>query len=305
MRRTSSLVFPLCILKCIGFALTICIVNKHEEGNGELRVDRLQCSNVTLQTVFNETTDSVRSILIFNSNLRYIPERAFARYAKHLQSLNMHHCRINDIHLEGFGSLVNLRKLGLPNNNITRVREAWFKDLVYLEQLDLSFNKIDIIEPVIFDKMPLLKRLDVRENRLTCLEASTLPGGIDKVYFSGNRLSFKCRGKLTLWMRDHGVNYENGESEKEAWLDKLLWLCAIGNTSVAESEILMKECIILNLFNQFRTGLSIEKSNSTTNHCAAERYQLTSCIAAENHHQLTNGNVIKKLLFYIHQTKMN
>lgn len=172
-------------------------INVHVTGNGELRVDRLQCSNVTLQTVFNETTDSVRSILIFNSNLRYIPERAFARYAKHLQSLNMHHCRINDIHLEGFGSLVNLRKLGLPNNNITRVREAWFKDLVYLEQLDLSFNKIDIIEPVIFDKMPLLKRLDVRENRLTCLEASTLPGGIDKVYFSGNRLSFKCRGKVS------------------------------------------------------------------------------------------------------------
>ncbi|XP_003250993.1 leucine-rich repeat-containing protein 26 [Apis mellifera] len=303
MRRTSSLVFPLCILKCIGFALTICIVNKHEEGNGGGLVDRLQCSNVTLQTIFNETADSVRSILIFNSNLRYIPERAFARYAKHLQSLNMHHCRINDIHLDGLGSLVNLRKLGLPNNNITRVREAWFKDLVYLEQLDLSFNRIDIIEPVIFEKIPLLKRLDIRENRLACLEPSTLPGGVDKVYFSGNPLTFKCRGKLTLWMRDHGVNYVDGESEKEAWVDKLLWLCAIGDTSVAESEVSMKECIILNLFNQFRTGL--EKSNSTIDQCAPERHQLTSCIAAENRHQLTNGNVIKKLLFYIRQTKMN
>lgn len=166
-------------------------------GNGGGLVDRLQCSNVTLQTIFNETADSVRSILIFNSNLRYIPERAFARYAKHLQSLNMHHCRINDIHLDGLGSLVNLRKLGLPNNNITRVREAWFKDLVYLEQLDLSFNRIDIIEPVIFGKIPLLKRLDIRENRLTCLEPSTLPGGVDKVYFSGNPLTFKCRGKVS------------------------------------------------------------------------------------------------------------
>lgn len=254
MRRTSFLVFPLCILKCIGPALTICIVNKHEEGEAKTfpllifncsvyeigksgtpsmivfyvffflffyekrkdkiifrnfsnlsinvsgnggSVDRLQCFNVTLETVFNETTDSVRSILIFNSNLRYIPERAFARYAKHLQSLNMHHCRINDIHLEGFDSLANLRKLGLPNNNITRVREAWFKDLVYLEQLDLSFNRIDIIEPVIFGKIPLLKRLDIRENRLTCLEPSTLPGGIDKVYFFGNPLTFKCRGKVS------------------------------------------------------------------------------------------------------------
>lgn len=35
MRRTSSLVFPLCILKCIGFALAICIVNKHEEGEAK------------------------------------------------------------------------------------------------------------------------------------------------------------------------------------------------------------------------------------------------------------------------------
>ncbi|XP_031772994.1 uncharacterized protein LOC105735751 [Apis florea] len=290
MRRTSFLVFPLCILECIGLALTICIVNKHEEG---LQLDRLQCFNVTLQTVFNQTTDSkVKSISIFNSDLRYIPERAFAKYSKYLQSLNMHHCRINDIHLDGFDNLIKLTKLGLSNNNITRAREAWFKNLIYLEQLDFSFNRIDVIEPI-FDKMPLLKRLDIQENRLTCFEPSTLPAGIDKVYFFGNPLTFKCRGKLTLWMQDHGVNYKNEESKKEAWLDKLLWLCAIGDASVAESEVLMKECVILNLFNQFRTGLSTEKSNSTIDHCVAERHQLTSCVVAENQHRLTNGNVIK------------
>lgn len=100
---------------------------------------------------------------------------------------------------------------------------------------------------------------------------------LDSVYLSIRKL------QLTLWMRDHGVNYVDGESEKEAWVDKLLWLCAIGDTSVAESEVSMKECIILNLFNQFRTGL--EKSNSTIDQCAPERHQLTSCIAAENRHQ--------------------
>lgn len=121
----------------------------------------------------------------------------------------------------------------------------------------------------------------------------------DSVYLSIRKL------QLTLWMQDHGVNYKNEQNKKEAWVDKLLWLCAIGDASVAESELLMKECVILNLFNQFRTGLSTEKSNSTIDHCVAERHELTSCIVAENQHRLTNGNVIKKLLFYIHQTKMN
>ena len=303
MRRASFLV-PLCIFNCISVASAICTVDKHERGSG----DRLQCSNVSLDTVLNETSTEVPAIMISNSNLRQIPPRAFSKYARSLQSLNIHKCQIGGIHPDAFDSLAILRKLGLPNNNITEVNEEWFKDLVYLEQLDLSFNRIDRVQPAIFIKLMLLKRLDVRENRLTCLDPSTFPGGIDKVYFSGNPLSFQCRGKLTLWMRDHGVSYEAELSEKESWLNKLLWLCAIGNADVAESEVLMKECVILNLFNQLRTGLSTAEFYPLTlpRECVDARKTFTSCIADQaraQDHALTNGNVIKSLLRYLQQTK--
>ncbi|XP_076672063.1 uncharacterized protein LOC143371084 [Andrena cerasifolii] len=303
MRRASFLV-PLCIFSCISVAFAICTVDKHERGSG----DRLQCSNVSLDTILNETSTEVPAILIFNSNLRQIPPRAFSKYTRSLQSLNIHKCQIGGIHPDAFDSLSSLKKLSLPNNNITEVKEEWFKDLVYLEQLDLSFNQIDRLQPAIFSKLLLLKRLDVRENRLTCFDPFKFPGGIDKVYFSGNPLRFQCRGKLTLWMRDHGVSYEAELSEKESWLDKLLWLCAIGNADVANSEILMKECVILNLFNQLRTGLSTAELYPLTlpQECVDARKIFTSCIAmqARTHDRaFTNGNVIKRLLQYLQQTK--
>lgn len=165
----------------------------------------------------------MKSISIFNSDLRYIPERAFAKYSKYLQSLNMHHCCINDIHLDGFDNLIKLTKLGLSNNNITRAREAWFKNLIYLEQLDLSFNRIDVIEPI-FDKMPLLKRLDIQENRLTCFEPSTLPAGIDKVYFFGNPLTFKCRGKVRKLKLSP---FEESHLKREIARGAMKWIVAI------------------------------------------------------------------------------
>ena len=303
MRRASFLV-PLCVFNCIGVVIAICNVDKHERGSG----DRLQCSNVSLDTVLNETSIEVPAIMIFNSNLRQIPPRAFAKYAGSLQSLSIHKCQIGSIHADAFDSLFSLKKLSLPNNNIKEVKEEWFKDLAKLEQLDLSFNQIDRIQPVIFSKLLLLKRLDVRENRLTCLNPSTFPGGIGKVYFSKNPLSFQCRGKLTLWMQDHGVSYETELREKESWLDKLLWLCAIGNADVAKSEILMKECLILNLFNQLRTGLSTAEFYPLTlpRECVDARKIFTSCIATQTRtydHAFTNGNVIKRILQYLQQTK--
>ncbi|XP_076239638.1 uncharacterized protein LOC143182503 [Calliopsis andreniformis] len=301
MRRTSFLVL-LCIFKC-GVAFAICTVSKHEGGGGE----HLQCSNASLDTVLNQTSSDVSAIMIFNSNLGNIQPRSFSKFSRSLQSLNIHRCQVRSIDLDAFDTLANLKKLSLPNNNISRVREEWFKDLVYLEQLDLSFNHIDRIPRGIFGRLMLLKRLDIRENRLTCLSPSALPGGIDKVYFFGNPLTFECRGKLTLWMRDHGVNYKTEQSEKETWLDKLLWHCAI-DADVARSETLMKECVILELFKQLQTGLSTAESYplSVSNECVDARNLLTSCIATEAQSQdqaFTNGNIMKKLLLYLRQAK--
>lgn len=131
--------------------------------------------------------------------LRQIPERAFGNYSMSLQFLNIQKCGIREIHEGAFYGLASLKKLSLSNNDIAAVKEEWFRDTVYLEQLDLSYNKITILQPIIFSKILLLKRLDLRENRLTCFDYNSLPGGIAKVYFSGNPLSFLCRGKVRTW----------------------------------------------------------------------------------------------------------
>ncbi|XP_043248471.1 leucine-rich repeat-containing protein 26-like [Colletes gigas] len=301
--RCASFFGLLCISRYIGVVLAICTVSKHEKDPS----DRIQCSNVTMNEVLNQTSTDVSAIMIFNSNLRYISKGAFAKYARSLQSLNIHKCEMRDINSDAFEQLSNLRKLSLPLDNITETKVEWFKDLVYLEQLDLSFNRITVLQPAIFAKLPLLKRLDVRENRLTCLEPTGLPGGIDKLYFFGNPLTFRCRGKLTLWMRDHGVSYKTEHSEKEMWLDKLLWRCAMDDPVVAESEVLMKECVILNLFSQLRTGLSTAVSYplSVSAECANMRNLLTRCIDNETRKYTTNtnGNMIKQLLLYLRSAK--
>lgn len=146
--------------------------------------------------------------MILNSMLRQIPERAFANYSMSLQSLNIRKCGIRDIHEGAFYGLARLKTLSLSNNDIAAVKEQWFKDTVYLEQLDLSYNKIAVLQPIIFSKIPLLKHLDLTENLLACFDYGSLPGGIAKVYFSGNPLSFLCRGKvrtLKPLVRDPGA----------------------------------------------------------------------------------------------------
>ncbi|XP_076296743.1 uncharacterized protein LOC143216978 [Lasioglossum baleicum] len=292
----------LCIAKCVGVVLAVCTVSKHEGESG----DRIQCQNATLADLKNATSSNVLAAMIFRSVLREIPRGAFTKFSTSLRSLNIHQCRIRDIHEDAFSGLGNLRKLSLPNNNISVVKEAWFRDTVYLEQLDLSYNQITSLNPSIFSRMLLLKRLDVRQNRLTCFDYARLPGGIDKVYFFGNPLTFQCRGKLTLWMRDHGVSYATETGEKErAWLDKLLWLCAIDDPAVARSELSIKECVLFNLFGQLRTGLLTAETAPLQNQCISEIGNMVNCVGhtADKDRRSTNARVISDLILYLLRAK--
>ncbi|XP_076655915.1 uncharacterized protein LOC143360701 [Halictus rubicundus] len=299
-----SIIVLLCVAKCIGVVLAICTASKYEGEFG----DRVQCQNATLAALANATSSNVVAAMIFRSALGQIPRGAFLQFAMSLKSLNIHQCRIRDIHEGAFSGLANLRKLSLPNNNISEVKVDWFKDTVYLEQLDLSYNRIASLNPAIFSKMLLLKRLDVSQNRMTCFDYASLPGGIDKVYFFGNPLTFQCRGKLTLWMRDHGVSYASETGEKErAWLDKLLWLCAIDDPVIAGSELSMKECVLFNLYQQLRTGLvSAESYPLPLNSQTADAINsLMHCVVnqAEKDQAATNGRIISDLLLYLYRAK--
>ncbi|XP_031829335.2 uncharacterized protein LOC116425561 [Nomia melanderi] len=300
--RSASLTVLLCIFECIGVVLAICTVSEHQGDSGR----RVQCQNASLHSVLSQPSSNVGTMMILNSMLRQIPERAFDNYSTSLQILNIRKCGIREIHEGAFYGLARLKRLSLSDNDIAAVKEEWFRDTVYLEQLDLSYNKISTLQPIIFSKMLLLKRLDLTENRLACFDYNSLPGGIDKVYFAGNPLSFLCRGKMTLWMRDHGVSYKSGTDEKETWLDKLLWLCAIDDPAAAESELLIKQCVIMNLFNQLRTGLTTADSYPRYfSKCVDPGYFLIDCVLkeAEPHRTDTNANVISNLLLYLRHAK--
>ncbi|XP_077276141.1 uncharacterized protein LOC143904967 [Temnothorax americanus] len=301
-----SLFVLVCVSVFVDTAIAACTTSRNENGFGE----RLKCFNVTLNNVQVFGGPDVSDIMIFQSRIENIPDRSFLRYSKDLISLSMHECGIKEISGYAFGSLKKLKKLSLPYNYIASVRDQWFVDLTSLEQLDLSYNLITSIEPTVFEKLRGLKWLDVRENRLTCLEPAQLVPmtGLEKLRFSGNPLTFRCRGTLTLWLRDLGINYKIEQRGEENWLDDILWLCAADDVKIAESEVFMKECVVLNLFNQLRTGLTTAESFplSIPQECIYARNVLTQCIAANRRHGrevVTNGHVVRKLLRQLRESK--
>ncbi|KAL6447389.1 hypothetical protein ACFW04_001536 [Cataglyphis niger] len=305
-RHISLLVFA-CILAFTDVASASCSTNKYENGSHE----RVICSNLTnLNIAINYGGPLVDDMMIFQSRIDNIPDRSFLRYSKSLISLNMRDCGIREISDHAFAGLTYMKKLGLPYNNITSVKDQWFVGLISLEQLDLSYNHIVSIESTVFEKLRGLKRLDVRSNHLTCLEPAQLApmAGIEKFRFSGNPFTFRCRGTLTLWLQDLGINYKTEQRGEENWLDSILWLCAADDGKVADSEVLMKECVILNLFNQLRTGLTTAESFplSIPQECIYARNELTRCIATDHRRGrevITNGHVVRKLLRQLTESK--
>lgn len=114
--------------------------------------------------------------------------------------------------------------------------------------------------------------------------------------------------QLTLWLHDLGISYKTEQRGKEDWLDDILWLCAADDGKVADSEVLMKECVILNLFNQLRTGLTTAESFplSIPQDCTYARNQLATCVATDRkrgREVITNGHVVRKLLRQLMESK--
>lgn len=115
--------------------------------------------------------------------------------------------------------------------------------------------------------------------------------------------------QLTLWLKDMGINYHSEQDHaEESWLDSILWLCAADDGKVADSEILMKECVLQNLFNQLRTALTTSESYplSVSQECIYARNDLTKCVAANRRRGrevTTNGYVVRKLLRQLMESK--
>ncbi|KAK2580697.1 hypothetical protein KPH14_011327 [Odynerus spinipes] len=294
------------IFNCVAVILATCTVTDYVEGFGK----RVKCSNETLAKALNQSNTIVSAIYIFQSDIRQLKKDEFSRYQKSLVSLNFQDCNIKDIDDDAFYGLTYLEKLSLPYNNITQVKGRWFQGLLSLQQLDLSYNQITSIEPFAFQRLSNLRRLDLSENRLGCLGSQVLEPlrGLDKFRFGGNPLTFRCRAKLTLWLRDRGINYKIDPRGPEVWLDQVLWLCALDDSiPLADKEEQMAECVILNLFNQLRTAWTPPVPQSIPQQCAQPRKDLTRCLTTRGHTTLTNsttnGAFIRSLLIQLRESK--
>ncbi|XP_043667582.1 chondroadherin-like [Vespula pensylvanica] len=294
------------IFNLMAMALGKCTVNNYEEGFG----NRVKCSNVSLEEALDQGNNVISAILIFQSDIRQLPKDTFSRYAKTLVALNLQNCNIKDIDDDAFRGLTYLQKLTLSSNNISQVKDRWFQELMSLQQLDFSYNQITTIQSLAFERLSNLRRLDISENRLGCLESNVLQPlrALDKLRFEGNPLTFQCRAKLTLWLKDHGVNYKIDPRGPEFWLDNVLWLCAVDDSiPLGDKNEQMVECVILNLFNQLRTVWTLPVSSSIPQQCSGSRKDLTKCLMTNGHKSLTNsatnGAFIKNLLLQLRESK--
>ncbi|XP_014609316.1 PREDICTED: leucine-rich repeat-containing protein 26-like [Polistes canadensis] len=294
------------IFNLVVIALATCTVTNYEEGIG----NRVKCLNESLSKALDQGNNVVAAILIIQSDIRQLPKDTFIRYAKTLVALNLHYCNIKDIDDDAFRGLTYIQKLSLSSNNISQVKDRWFREMSSLQQLDLSYNQIKTIQPLAFIPLSNLRRLDLSENQLGCLENNVLQPlrSLDKLRFHGNPWTFECRAKLTLWLRDHGVNYKIDPRGPEFWLDNVLWLCAADDSiPLGDKNEQMVECVILNLFNQLRTVWTLPGSPSIPQQCSQGRKDLTKCLVTGGHKSLTysatNGGFIKNLLLQLRESK--
>ncbi|XP_012283749.1 leucine-rich repeat transmembrane neuronal protein 4 [Orussus abietinus] len=289
------------LLENLGGTGAICSTNKYEKGPRLW----LKCSHSSLSEPL-ETGNSMVSVLSISlSNIPYVPDQAFFKFGSDLLLMSLHSCGIKDIHATAFDGMYRLKKLILSSNNITYVRPEWFSSLTSLEHLDLAYNSISGIDNDVFPRLANLKTLDLGYNHLTCLPTKGLEHlrSINKIRIEGNPMSLTCRAKTTRWLVDKGVNYMSYSEISENWLDEMLWMCGFGEPEVEESEILMKECVLLSLFNQLKSALTTSDSYAfTVSECVNERNAVASCLlqSGKPGKPITNGEAMRKLLLAVH-----
>ena len=100
-------------------------------------------------------------------------------------------------------------------------------------------------------------------------------------------------------MKDKGIHYaseSDGFKYREDTLDSLIWRCGI-DFEIGDNETLMKECVIMNLYNQVQTALISSCSFPTVaTECINERSALVRCIQKTGNGNINNGEAVRKLL---------
>uniref|UniRef100_A0A0C9RZU2 Lrrc15_8 protein n=1 Tax=Fopius arisanus TaxID=64838 RepID=A0A0C9RZU2_9HYME len=292
-------------VKSIEIVQSRCSKSQYESGPGYW----LKCSNGTIADVSNE--EGLSAITMLNSNMKYISANSFIKHRGTLIVLNLQNCEISDVHPLTFSIFPKLKKLSLSHNKLQHLSNSWFADTPNLEQLDFTYNQIETIQTDFFKRIPSLRLLSLDGNHLNCLNPKELEplGSLAKIRILENPLSLLCRQKLTLWLKDHGINYWNeGPIGMESWLDSLLWRCAIQSDLIANSEEKMRQCVVLGMFNQFREAVvNLQDYQDIKNTCVRERKAfINSLIDSKLPGEiLTNAGVIERMIGVVGSVLIN
>lgn len=125
------------------------------------------------------------------------------------------------------------------------------------------------------------------------------------LYFSSSKKQEKKLGtsdntdlfQITRWFVDRGINYKTELDKRDSTLDVILWQCAENDNAIQNSELLMKECVLLNLYNQLQSALTTSDSYPRVSaECVNERNAVAHCIKRSAKTSVTNGEAVRYLL---------
>ncbi|GFG29230.1 hypothetical protein Cfor_09749 [Coptotermes formosanus] len=117
-----------------------------------------------------------------NNPMFTLPNRGF--YLPHLLFWNLSYCSIQNIRLDTFKQIKELRQLYLHNNEIVSLNNDVFQPLKKLQTLDLCYNALQNIDARVFSRLSELRSLSLCYNNVsrintTLLDTVTRIGNVD------------------------------------------------------------------------------------------------------------------------------
>ncbi|XP_043274774.1 slit homolog 2 protein-like [Venturia canescens] len=299
------------LVTLVGLGAALCTLSKYNSADAG---NWVKCSNSSLREALDRGGEAnyLAAVTISRSKIWSVPANAFIKNAN-LRALSLHDCGIRRLDPDAFVGLALLDKLSLSSNDITSVEPKWFASLSNLEQLDLSFNKIRNVEPSVFPRLVNLRRLDLDENLLTCLDPKDMSPlrSIAKIRVLENPLGLVCRGKMTLWFKDKGINYSSDLPASPSWLDRVLWLCAedgygrgrgvSATAGITDDEKTMRECVLFSVFDQLRSALKTTASYfASSGRCVSETRGFLQCLVRKTGNNesagMTDAQAVTKII---------
>lgn len=136
----------------------------------------VEIDNVGLQ-FFNENSfinaTKLKSFSAFRNKVSRISAKGFYGAGESLEELSLRTNTIEEIDVDAFVGLENLKELFILDNSIYAIIPGTFRALKRLEILNLGYNKLTELSGEIFSGLESLKEISLFWNQFTSFEAET------------------------------------------------------------------------------------------------------------------------------------